>query len=112
MTPVLDRRAADRLTKLLGMLGSSHNGERAAAALKADELVRELNLTWRDVIRLPKALPTNDTEKVALALANIDLLTEWEQDFIFTIRWRQRISQKQRVILNQIVDEIAEARSC
>jgi len=46
----LEPHDADRLIKLLGVCGSSHPGERAAAALKADTLVRSLGLTWRDVI--------------------------------------------------------------
>lgn len=40
--PVLDPRSAARLVKLCGMLGSQHDGERAAAGLKADQLVRGL----------------------------------------------------------------------
>jgi hypothetical protein len=46
----LDDASAERLAKILGMLGSSHDGERAAAALKAHEMVRAAGLTWRDVI--------------------------------------------------------------
>ena len=46
----LDPRSAERLVKLLGMLGSNHDGERAAAALKANALVREHGLVWSDVI--------------------------------------------------------------
>jgi hypothetical protein len=39
----MDRLAPDaleRLIKLLGMLGSAHDGERAAAGLKAHDLIR------------------------------------------------------------------------
>ena len=39
-----------RLVRLCGMLGSDHVGERAAAGLKANQLVRELGLTWDQVI--------------------------------------------------------------
>jgi hypothetical protein len=46
----LDMHSAERLAKLCGMLGSNHDGERAAAGLKADQLVRNLGLTWADVI--------------------------------------------------------------
>lgn len=38
-----------RFTKILGMLGSSHDGERAAAALKATELLRSAGKSWSDV---------------------------------------------------------------
>lgn len=39
-----------RLTRILGMLGSAHDGERAAAALAADRLVREMGTTWQDLL--------------------------------------------------------------
>jgi hypothetical protein len=58
---LLDQAAATRLAKLCGMLGSAHDGERAAAGLKADQLVRELGLTWRDVIIAPPIAPERDT---------------------------------------------------
>jgi hypothetical protein len=40
----------DRLVRVLGMLGSEHMGERAAAAAKADELVRAAGITWSDIV--------------------------------------------------------------
>jgi hypothetical protein len=45
--------SADLLVKLLGLCGSDHVGERANAALRADQLVRSAGLTWRDIIRVP-----------------------------------------------------------
>jgi hypothetical protein len=42
--------ARDRLVKLLGMLGSAHAGERAAAGLKAHELLQQHGLTWTEVL--------------------------------------------------------------
>lgn len=44
----------DRLCKMLGMLGSDHAGERDNAAVKANQIVRELGLTWSQLLR-PKA---------------------------------------------------------
>ena len=40
----------DRLTKLLGLLGSGHDGEIAAAGRMADALIRNAGVTWADVI--------------------------------------------------------------
>ena len=54
MTSTIDQSVIDRLTKLLGMLGSAHDGERAVAAAKADELVRSRGLTWSDVVARPQ----------------------------------------------------------
>lgn len=42
-----DRR---RLSKLLGMMGSQHDGEVLSAAKKANELVRTAGLCWDDVL--------------------------------------------------------------
>jgi cupin superfamily acireductone dioxygenase involved in methionine salvage len=59
---VLTAIDAHRLVKLLGMLGSHHDGERAAAALMADRLVRERGLTWRDVIVMPREARDHDLD--------------------------------------------------
>jgi hypothetical protein len=40
----------ERLIKLLGLLGSDHNGEIAAAGRTADALIRDAGVTWADVI--------------------------------------------------------------
>ena len=64
--PVLDPQSAVRLVKLCGMLGSQHDGERAAADLKADQLVRGLGLTWGDLIVPPDTVPLrNDWRRMA-----------------------------------------------
>lgn len=39
----------ERFHKLCGLLGSEHDGERAVAALKATEWLRERGLTWANV---------------------------------------------------------------
>jgi hypothetical protein len=53
----LDPVSADKLTKILGLLGSNHAGEREAAAQAADRLVRGLGLTWSEVIAPPPPVP-------------------------------------------------------
>jgi hypothetical protein len=47
---IRDRNAVDKLAKICGMLGSAHEGERAAAAAKATELLTSMKLTWSSVI--------------------------------------------------------------
>ena len=39
-----------RLAAILGMLGSEHAGERAAAALQAEAFRRHHNLTWDQLV--------------------------------------------------------------
>jgi hypothetical protein len=45
--------------KLLGMLGSSFDGERAAAGLLIDKLLKENSLTWEDI--WPDAVTTSSS---------------------------------------------------
>ena len=49
MTPT-DRR---RLARLLGMLGSEFDGERAAAGLQAEAFRKKHGLTWEQMLSLP-----------------------------------------------------------
>ena len=48
--PTLDRAL---LVKLLGMIGSAHDGEALAAARKADAIVKSAGMTWLDVVEGP-----------------------------------------------------------
>jgi hypothetical protein len=98
----LTTNAAERLTKILGLLGSDHEGERAAAAIKAHELIQRLGLTWGDVISAPedwRALAKRCRDRA-------DDLAEYEFDFIQNIcrrcnpptekqiRWLNSIAKK------------------
>ena len=47
----------DRFGKLLGLLGSNHDGERAAAALKATEFLNARRMAWLDVAEMLKQPP-------------------------------------------------------
>ena len=47
----LDPAAAERLAKVLALLGSPYDGERASAGLLADRIVRAAGITWADVDR-------------------------------------------------------------
>jgi hypothetical protein len=111
----LDPRSAERLVKLLGMLGSNHDGERAAAALKANALVREHGLVWSDVIpatpeprsssyRQEHAKRWNDDAGADLdwrtmrgfCAQHSNLLRSREQEFIDHIdSWRGELTPKQ-----------------
>jgi hypothetical protein len=50
----LPSSTTNTLLKCLGMLGSNHAGERAAAGLKADQIIRQNGLTWQDLSRVPQ----------------------------------------------------------
>ena len=67
MIALLDR---ERLAKLLGMLGSEHDGEVVTAARRADALVRTAGLTWHDVVAANGAQPHTPDEPLKAAGAN------------------------------------------
>jgi hypothetical protein len=50
-TPDLSAFDHHRFVKLCAMLSSTHEGERAAAALKAADMLAAAGLTWRDVVK-------------------------------------------------------------
>ena len=58
----LDR---ERLAKLLGMIGSSFDAEALSAARRANELVHEASMTWREVLGqiTPKGTKSNSSAK-------------------------------------------------
>ena len=99
----LDPHAADKLAKLCGKFGSDHDGERATAAAKADQLIRSHGLRWSDVIALP---PSGNSNKIRFALGHIDLLSRWEHGFLLGIRGKQTLSEKQSTVLDQIIVKI------
>ncbi|MFH5923224.1 hypothetical protein [Roseomonas xinghualingensis] len=43
-------RDAAKLERVLGLLGSEHDGERASAALAAHRLVQRLGVSWHDLL--------------------------------------------------------------
>jgi hypothetical protein len=80
----LDR---ERLTKLLGMLGSEHDGEALAAARQAERLRAEAGV-----------------------LARRSVLTQWEVGFVESVRGaRYSLSSRQRALLHRLVEKAAAA---
>jgi hypothetical protein len=48
--PGLSATDKAKLAKILGMLGSAYEGERANAAKLASKLLREAGMTWADLL--------------------------------------------------------------
>jgi hypothetical protein len=113
----LDDATIDRLAKILGMLGSAHAGERAAAAAKADELVKSVGLTWRDIIMpSPPTVPqieAPDWRWMAVeCLAFKERLKPAEFDFVTKIiGWRTEPSPKQLAWLEAIHTRLSDGAS-
>ena len=104
-----------RLVKLLGMLGSDHDGEIAAAGRAADRLVRQAGVRWRDVI-LPDLLLSKSGDAIGnqidFILGASDALNKWERQFVVSLaRQRRAPSEKQRAILDQLFVKCHTARA-
>jgi hypothetical protein len=113
MKQALQPKLADRLSRILGMLGSDYDGERAAAGLKATQLLREAGLTWDDLVR-PSAAPVPPPEppmgfrmRAMQALTRGAFLTDWERKFLASIARQGRpLSPRQRSALVRIEEKL------
>jgi hypothetical protein len=97
------------------MLGSAHAGERDAAALAANNLVRERGLTWPIILGVESSATSDltDAERIAACMGRVDLMTPWESKFLNGIarqvaRGRQ-LSPRQEAVLERLY---AMAREC
>ena len=113
MSSRLDPASADKLAKILGLLGSDHHGERAAAGAKAHELIRSLGLTWHEIIS-PSLVPgppriqswrspESDWQRMAaFCHARWHRLSQRDRDFVRSmLNWRDP-TEKQKDWLTSI----------
>ena len=104
MNPRLTPAVVDRLAKLCGMFGSHHNGEVSNAARMADTLVRELGLTWRDVIQMPPPAIDDWRAAARFCVANARRLRPREIEFLTSLaQWDGDLTPKQQQWLDNIV---------
>ena len=105
-----------RLTKLCGMLGSAHAGERAAAALKAHNFLVERELSWSDIIGSSSLAPPRRGRvsnagqcRCAFLLECGFAWNEWELQFLTSLTtWEGEFTPKQSARLFAL-DEKASA---
>jgi hypothetical protein len=108
-----------KLAKILGMLGSDHDGEVAAAGRRANAIIKGAGLTWDQVLapvvspsesphRPPRRWrrPTSASDSAALCLQWPEVLTDWETDFCRSIVGKRRISAKQAAVLERIARKV------
>lgn len=113
-------KAAERLAKIAGLLGSDQPGEVCNAASAATRILREHGMTWETfvlrpsvVIRIPplpqhqRAQPNWRTD-VADCQARPDLFSRWEREFLGSIRDRRSLSEKQAAILARLTQRVRE----
>ena len=117
-----DSKAAEKLAKICGLLTSPHDGERAAAALLASQLIAGMGTSWRDVItsafRVPPAVASGTTRKQEktseakvsrhvsycnwLLVNKSKLLSDWDVEFLTSLakKYRQStLTEKQESML-------------
>jgi uncharacterized membrane protein YccC len=92
-------RATDaaKLARILGLLGSDHPGERAAAGEAAHRLVTRLGLRWEDILasppkKLPRLPPSASHDALDAAQSRLRQSMRENADL------RRRITQLQRRI--------------
>ena len=101
---LLNPRAAGYLAKLLGLLGSDHDGEIVAAGRKAHQFIRCLGLTWADVIFCP---PESWWDMATDCTRQAQRLNDRERDFIRNIaRLRRPPTDKQLAWLQSIYERL------
>jgi hypothetical protein len=112
----LDPREAERFGKILGLLGSDHHGERAAAALKATEFLQARELSWSEVSEMlkhprsntlpPPAAQTRQHQVAARqCLASNAAWKDHERAFLLTMAMQRRSpTERQRDWLDGLLD--------
>jgi hypothetical protein len=96
---LLDPHSVDRLRKLCGMLGSVHDGERAAAAANADALVRSLGLSWAEIIA-PPIVPEHSPRIRSWRAHDSD----WQRMAQFSHARRWSLSQREREFVESVLN--------
>ncbi len=105
----------ERLAKLLGMTGSHHDNEALVAARRANQLVREVGATWRDLLtRRPVAQQFCPSQPIHVQLADVCLqnterLTTREVTFCRSIRTFEAVSPHQRQLLRRLYEKVFAA---
>ena len=106
-----------RLVKVLSMLGSDHEGERAAAGLLATRIVQSAGTDWDQLLHReehyqrpePAGFSHPPTSDIGLCIRNLRRLTPWEQNFILCLRDRTFLSIDQRGKLAEIAADLRKA---
>lgn len=113
----LPAEIADKLAKVLGLLGSAHDGEVVNAGRRAHALLRAAGATWHEVLipvrplTLPRPerhwrRPATICQSVRVCLSWPEALTAWEENFLCGINGRNSLTERQRQTLDNIVDKV------
>ena len=114
---MLAPRDIELLAKILGRLGSDHDGEVAAAGAMACRFIRERKLTWGELLRPrsaeppPLLAPGSAWRRIAMECRDFHEdfggLSRWETGFLCKIAaYKQKPSEKQLEILRRIAESV------
>jgi hypothetical protein len=104
----------DRLAGCLALAEEQQNphaGERIAALAAAERLLARRGFRLRDLVvplALPAPLGTGAQSDLEVAIAAFPTLTEWEQNFVISLRRFRQLSEKQRHVLAKIAQKVSE----
>lgn len=107
--------APDRVTisKLLGLVGSHHDGEALAAARKAHQLVTTAGMTWSEILGVADAQPELEISHVAIARDLLQrgrgIITQWERGFLIGVMGFKALKPKQIEMLDTLAAKIEAA---
>jgi hypothetical protein len=104
-----------RLSRLLGMLGSHHDGEVVTAGRMAHSLISASHMTWPELLGVSDA-PTPTTREWREPRCKNDILdrcadfahvlSPWERQFVLSVAARKRLSAKQAAVIDRILDKV------
>jgi len=101
-----------RLSKVLGMMQSGHEGEVLNAARMASEMVLSSGMTWQQVLKLDvipsnNAAPTHwDEAERLLATVRKKVITPYERKFLLGILGFKSLSENQAKTLASIARKV------
>ena len=98
-----------KLAKLLGMVGSAHDGEALNAARKAQALIQDKGATWFDAFGVGETsapVPIHH-ELVRDLLKQKAILDDFERSFLIGILSYKKLSEKQAETLQNIEQKLA-----
>jgi hypothetical protein len=115
----------DKFIKLIGLLGSEFAAERAVAAEKATQMLRDRGMTWADAfnhttveVRYITVTPPQrdytepydpEWREILETWGHSFVLSDWEQEFSQNIVARRNLSEKQVRVIDRIIEKLHAA---
>jgi len=101
----------ERLAAILGMLGSAHAGERAAAALKAEAFRQRHRLTWAELLEVapaetpepPQWTPPPPTPEPPMATPSENVAYGWDGWRVFSIAFMALIMASVVILIQRLL---------